>query len=62
MAGMADLARVLDERRACEERDELHAEGHADGYAAASEDVEKIIDGKGTAAAKIKAIRALFNL
>ena len=59
---MDDLNRVLDELDARDHEDELRAEGYEEGYAAAVEAVEKVIDGKGTAAAKIKALRELFEL
>ena len=59
---MDELSRVLDELNARDREDELRTEGYEEGYEAAAEDIEKIIDGKGTAAAKIKALREMFQL
>ena len=59
---MDELNRVLGELTARDREDELRAEGYGEGYEAAVEAVKKIIDGKGTAAAKIKALREMFAL
>ena len=55
---MIDLAQVLDEMRARERDDDIWAEGHHAGRTEAKAEVEALLDAKGPAAAKIKAIRA----
>lgn len=55
---MVDLAQVLDEIHAREERDDIWAEGHGDGYTQATAEIEALLNAKGPAAAKLKAIRA----
>lgn len=55
---MDQLARVLDEMRAREEHDDTWADGYDHGYAKAKAELEELLDAKGPAAAKIKAIRA----
>ena len=59
---MDELNRVLDELDARDHEDELRAEGYEEGYEAAVEAVEKVVNARGTAAAKIKALREMFEL
>ena len=59
---MDELNRVLDELDARDHEDELRAEGYQEGYEAAAEAVEKVVNARGTTAQKIKALREMFEL